>query len=215
MQKELYFTDENRNEKVSQWITESKQMKKYVAFEFDLSKSVLLVLDMQNFFLDKTNHAYIPSADTIIENISKLIGFFHQSKRPVIFTQHIDTQQPEEMMTRWWRDSVEEGTKDAEISSSLDTKNAIIVRKTRYSAFESTNLQEILLNKEVNQILITGIMSHLCCETTARDAFMKDFEVVFIVDANATYTEELHLGTIRAISHGFGRCISTEEIINE
>ena len=58
-------------------------------------------------------------------------------------------------------------------------------------------------------------MSHLCCETTSRDAFMKDFEVFFVVDANATYTEELHLGTLRAISHGFGRCISVEEITNE
>ena len=215
MQKELYLTETNQEEKVAQWTSESKRMKKYIAFEFDISKAALLILDMQNFFLDESNHAFVPSAKTIMNNISRLIEFFHAQNRPVIFTQHIDTQEPEEMMTRWWRDSVQEGTEDAEITSSLDTKDAITIRKNRYSAFESTNLKEILNSKNVTQIVLTGIMSHLCCETTARDAFMKDFEVFFILDANATYTEELHLSTIRAISHGFGRCQSTEEILDE
>ena len=57
-------------------------------------------------------------------------------------------------------------------------------------------------------------MTHLCCETTARDAFMNNFEVFFVVDGTATYTEDLHVGTIRAISHGFGMCVSSEEILS-
>ncbi|OLS33277.1 MAG: Isochorismatase [Candidatus Heimdallarchaeota archaeon AB_125] len=214
MQKELYLTKENQEEKVSQWITECKKMKKHIAFAFDLSKAALLVLDMQNFFLDESKHAYVPSAKTITEDISKLVDFFQKNERPVIFTKHLDTQKPDEMMTRWWKDSIEDGTPEAEISNLLNTEGSEIIKKSRYSAFEKTNLEELLHNKGVKQIIITGIMSHLCCETTARDAFMKDFEVIYIVDATATYTEKLHLGTIRAISHGFGRCESTEEIVN-
>ena len=125
------------------------------------------------------------------------------------------SEKPEEMRTKWWRDSIQKGTAEAEISQLLNTDGSEILLKNRYSAFEKTNLEEILQEEGVKQVIITGIMSHLCCETTARDAFMKDFEVIYIIDATATYTEELHLGTIRAISHGFGRCISTEEIVNE
>jgi isochorismate hydrolase len=215
MQKEFYLTKENLEEKVSQWIAESRKMKKYIAFDFDLSKAALIVLDMQKFFLDESNHAFIPSANTIIDNISKLVEFFKENNRPVIFTKHFDTQKPDEMMTKWWRDSIQEGKEDAEISDLFNTKGTEILIKHRYSAFEKTDLEEILHSKNVNQIILTGIMSHLCCETTARDAFMKDFEVIYMIDATATYTEELHLGTIRAISHGFGRCLTSEEIIND
>lgn len=213
MRKELYLTADNQKEKRDFWIQECKKMKRYVAFELDLSKAALMVLDMQNFFLDEDNHAFIPSAVNIIPNIQKLINFFKEQDRPVIFTQHIDTEKPKEMMTKWWRDSVIAGSEESQIISKLDTTSGEVYTKTRYSAFEQTNLEKILKERRIQQLIITGIMSHLCCETTARDAFMKDFEVFFILDANATYTEELHLGTLKAISHGFGRCVSTEAIV--
>lgn len=215
MQKEIYLTKENQKEKVSQWITECRKMKKYIAFDFDVSKAALLILDMQNFFLNESNHAYVPSASNIIDNISRLIEYFHKKERSIIFTKHIDTEKPEEMMTKWWRDSIQEGSVEAEIISNLDVELGEIILKSRYSAFEKTKLESILRDKNVKQVIITGIMSHLCCETTARDAFMKDFEVIYVLDSTATYTEELHLGTLRSISHGFGRCISTEEILDE
>ena len=214
MQKELYLTAENQKQKIESWIHECRRMKKYIAFEYGLSKAALLVLDMQKFFLDKENHAFIPTAVEIIPNIQKLLDFFDTNNRPIIFTQHIDTQKPEEMMTKWWRDSVTEGSEGSEIIPEFDTKLGEIFIKTRYSAFEKTDLEKTLREKGVKQLIVTGIMSHICCETTARDAFMKDFEVFFIVDANATYTEELHLGTLKSISHGFGRCVATEEILN-
>ncbi|MCE7747283.1 MAG: isochorismatase family protein, partial [Candidatus Heimdallarchaeota archaeon] len=147
-------------------------------------------------------------------NIQKLSNFFDKNEKPIIFTQHIDTEKPKEMMTKWWRDSITAGSEDSRIISQLNTDSGVIVSKNRYSAFENTNLESILRERGVDQLIVSGIMSHLCCETTVRDAFMKDFEVFFVVDANATYTEELHIGTLKAISHGFGICVPTEEIIN-
>ncbi|MHA1199254.1 MAG: isochorismatase family protein [Candidatus Heimdallarchaeaceae archaeon] len=214
MEKELYLTKDNQQQKIDLWIKQCRQMKRYVVFEFDLSKSALLILDMQQFFLDEENHAFIPSANNIIPNIQELINFFDKKQRPIIFTQHIDTEKPKEMMTKWWRDSITAGSEDSRIVPQLNTDLGEIVTKNRYSAFEKTNLESILREKGIEQLIVTGIMSHLCCETTVRDAFMKDFEVFFVVDANATYTEELHRGTLKAISHGFGICIPTEEITN-
>ncbi|MHA1220063.1 MAG: isochorismatase family protein, partial [Candidatus Heimdallarchaeaceae archaeon] len=155
MQKEIYLTKENQKEKVSQWITECRKMKKYIAFDFDVSKAALLILDMQNFFLTESNHAYVPSASNIIDNISRLIEHFHKKERPIIFTKHIDTEKPEEMMTKWWRDSIQKGTAEAEISPYLNADGSEILLKNRYSAFEKTNLEEILRDKNVKQVIIT------------------------------------------------------------
>ncbi len=215
MQKELYLTEDNQHQKITSWMKECKLMRKYVAYELDSSKAALLVLDMQNFFLDENNHAFIPTAKNIIPNIQKLIKYFDKKSRPIIFTQHIDTEGPKEMMTKWWRDSIVAGSEDSNIIPQLFTNLGEMVTKSRYSAFEKTDLESKLREKGVEQLIITGIMSHLCCETTARDAFMKDFEVFFVADANATYTEELHIGTLKAISHGFGTCIPTEGIVND
>jgi nicotinamidase-related amidase len=57
-------------------------------------------------------------------------------------------------------------------------------------------------------------MTDLCCETTARDAFMRGFKVYFVADATATATEERHLATLRAISTGFGEVISSRELLS-
>ena len=58
-------------------------------------------------------------------------------------------------------------------------------------------------------------MTHLCCETTARDAFMRGYQVFFLMDATATYTEALHFGSLRSITHGFGICTTTERIMSK
>ena len=56
-------------------------------------------------------------------------------------------------------------------------------------------------------------MTHLCCESTARDAFMHDHEVLFVVDATATDDEELHLGSLRALADGFAVLATTREVM--
>ena len=76
--------------------------------------------------------------------------------------------------------------------------------KEKYSAFIGTSLEDDFKGMGIEQILISGVMTHLCCETTARDAFMRNFDVFFLGDGTATYNEDLHIGTLKAISHGFG-----------
>ncbi|MHA1464558.1 MAG: isochorismatase family protein, partial [Candidatus Heimdallarchaeaceae archaeon] len=113
------------------------------------------------------------------------------------------------------KDNIKPDSDLSKITNLLNKQSIEVIEKNQYSAFYETELENILKDNEIEQVIITGVMTHLCCETTARDAFMRGFEVFFVVDATATYSEELHLGTLRAISHGYGTCISSEEIINE
>ena len=64
----------------------------------------------------------------------------------------------------------------------------------------------------VDSVIITGVMTDLCCETTARDAFTRGFRVYFMADATATNTEERHLASLRAISRGFGEVLTSKEL---
>jgi len=57
-------------------------------------------------------------------------------------------------------------------------------------------------------------MAHLCCETTARSAFVKGFEVVFVIDGTATYNKDFYISTLLNLSHGFAIPVLTEEILN-
>ena len=106
-------------------------------------------------------------------------------------------------MPKWWRGTIEEQNPLSEIISEFNQVNITVIKKTQYDAFFETHLQRLLDEKGISQIVITGVMTHLCCETTARSAFVRGFAVFFPVDCTATYTEEFHLATLVNLSHGF------------
>ena len=204
----------NREEKINSWINVSDSYKSFKPFSLNLSRAALLVLDMQNFFLESKSHAYIPSVETIIPTVNAIIDIFNNNNRKIVFTRHINSTDPQSLMKRMWRYSISLDSELSQINSRIRTNDGLIIDKTKYSAFYDTGLDSYLRNINIEQVVITGVHSHLCCESTARDAFMRDFEVFFVVDATATYSEQLHLGTLRAIAHGFGVCISSEEILH-
>ena len=215
MLKEVYLTEQNRVEKVKYWLDECKKVKTHRPYELNLKKAAFLILDMQDYFIDKKSHAFVPSSLNIISPIQEIAKIFRRMGGKVLFSMHIDTDDEDSTMNRWWKGSIKPENDLSKITHHLKKHAVEIIEKNQYSAFYQTDLENILKENNIEQVVITGLMTHLCCETTARNAFMRGFEVFFVVDATATYTEELHLGTLRAISHGYGVCLSTEEIINE
>jgi isochorismate hydrolase len=88
-----------------------------------------------------------------------------------------------------------------------------VVRKTRYDAFTGTDLEGVLRRRGVRSVLITGVMTHLCCETTAREAFVRDFKVFFVVDGTATQTEDLHVASLKTLTDGFAIPVTTRGVL--
>ena len=82
------------------------------------------------------------------------------------------------------------------------------------TADHGTDLEKILRAGSINQVVITGVMTHLCCEATARSAFMRGFEVFFAIDGSATYNEPFHRATLWNASHGFAVPVLVNEIIS-
>ncbi|UCE37661.1 MAG: cysteine hydrolase [Thermoplasmata archaeon] len=216
--KEEYISDANLQAKSRNWLSDIR----YYSYGIDDWKyvptsSALIVMDMQKFFLSEESHAFIPASKAIIPNVRDLIASFRNRDLPVIFTRHsLKKNEEPGIMGRWWADVIREDSELSNITNLLTPLDSeIVIRKTRYSAFFGTELEKVLKREKVENIVVTGVMTHLCCETTAREAFMKDFEVFFVVDATATQNEELHLSTLRTLSDGFAVPVTTKEILKE
>lgn len=90
----------------------------------------------------------------------------------------------------------------------------VIVRKHRFDAFQSTPLDLILRSRGIRTVIMTGVSTNVCVETTAREAFVKDYHVVFVRDCSGTYHNQDHEMTLRNIDHYFGEVTSHETIAN-
>lgn len=214
--KERYITENTIKRKSQKWLKDiDKYIKKRKDFQLDISRSALLVIDMQNFFLSGSSHAFIPSAKAIVPNIKRLVEAYRRYHYPIVFTRHALTDGEDVgIMGRWWRDTVMDGEYSSRIIPSLKPrKNEFSIRKYKYSPFYNTELEKFLKAKDVKSIVLTGVMTHLCCETAAREAFVRDLEVYFVIDATATINEELHVASLKTLAHGFAVPVITEEVL--
>jgi len=171
-----------------------------------LDHAALLVLDLQRYFAESNSHAHLPALEAILPRATRLVGAFRAAGRPVVFTQHgSEPGACGTMMQRWWRDDLRQGEPRGRLVPALEALGApdLLLRKARYSAFAGTELAAWLQERGCHTVVICGVMTHLCCETTARAAFMQDLCPVVVADGCASLDEELHLGALRGLAHGF------------
>ncbi|MDP3185375.1 MAG: isochorismatase family protein [Anaerolineales bacterium] len=214
MQKERYFTPATIHKKSRDMLASvAKYCRRHENIAFHPTRAALLVLDMQEYFLSEASHAFIPSAPAIIPNIQFMLKVFAAYNRPIYFTRHVNTEENAGMMGKWWKDLICPQTAYSHIVKQLDTAKGAILRKSQYDAFYETRLESDLRAGGVGEVVITGVMTHLCCETTARSAFMRGFEVFFVMDGTATYNESFHQATLLNLAHGFVIPVLTEEIL--
>lgn len=176
--------------------------------KLDIKKSALFIIEMQETF--RTDMGLISNKQ--VDNVRALISFANENKMPIIFVRHNDSSVDSQNMIDWWGDKIEKGSKGWQIIDELDTSEHIVIDKSQYSAFYNTNLGEVLKGKSIENIIICGLMANCCCETAARDAFMRGYNVVFVNDAVATINADLHLATIKNIAFGFGSVVDTKNI---
>lgn len=182
-------------------------------FQFRPADSALLILDMQRFFLAADSHAFIPAAANIVPGICTLIEAYRTAEKPVIFTRHINTDDNAGLMKTWWRDMIRSGDASSEIIGELDTSAGVVIEKSQYDAFYQTDLEQVLREQSVRQVVICGVMTNLCCETTARSAFVRGFEVFFPIDGAAAYNGDYHRGTLSNLAFGVAVLTTVERIV--
>lgn len=215
MKKERYFTKENIfsvAEKIKQAATVRRENQIHA---FSAKDAILLVTDMQQFFLNPKSHAFVPSAEAILPNIQKLISCSENNAIPVIYSRHVNDPSNAALMGSWYRDLLSDASGQAGIVKELHPNKHLILDKPQYDVFHETELFQVFRKAAKTQIIICGVMTNLCVETTARSAFVRGIQPFVPIDATACYTYDMHLGSIRNLAQGFTHPILLHEILEK
>jgi bifunctional isochorismate lyase/aryl carrier protein len=213
--KEHYFQPETIDPLSGHWLESFGNQRKNRIQPFRMEHAALLILDMQEYFLDPDSHAYIPSGEIILPKLNQMASFFRQAGRPVWATRHANTEENAGRMDSWWSEVLTDDHPQGGLHADLLIEPDEIIIKSQYDAFYESNLQEKLSARDVEQLIIGGVMAHLCCETTARAAFVRGYEVFFLIDGTATYSEAFHTGTLRNLAHGFSVLTTVTHLLGE
>lgn len=170
-------------------------------------RTAVLLVDLQEYFRGIIN--------PILDNITHLVSAAREKKIPLLFTQHgHEPGTSHGMLGRWWGDLIIKGSDDALLIPELNVgKRDHIIPKDTYSAFHKTDLEEKLKALGVADLVIGGVMTNLCCETSARDAFARDFRIFFLADGTSTVSEDFHLSTLKNLGYGFATLLSCNQFI--
>jgi isochorismate hydrolase len=213
MEKKAFFTSNTIDRKSRQMLERISTLGlSHSNIKFNPKKAALLVLDMQKYFFSIDSHAFIPSAPTIISNVLTLIEAFTVYKQPIYFSRHSNNYETAGMMAVWWKEVLDLNSEMSPLINEIDSTKGTIIHKERYDAFWKTSLGKLLQQDSIEQVVICGVMTHLCCETTARSAFIQDYQVFFTVDGTATYSERLHMASLLTLSHGFAKPVLCQDI---
>lgn len=188
-----------------------------VDWELNKEESVLLIHDMQQYFVEAYNKTQEPCA-TLIKNLMRIREICKSAGVPVIYSAQPQAQTIEQrgLLMDFWGKGIPADGKQQEIIKELQPREGdIVITKWRYSAFESTNLEKVIKELGKRQLIVTGIYTHIGCLTTSVAASMKNIKPFLIADATADFSKEKHLLALNYIAQLAGRIMNTEELINE
>ena len=193
----------------------------------DRTKTAMIVVDMQNAFLSDEGSMVKTGMDiTELKKtaapVRRLVEACHSADIPIVFTRMVQRADFKDVGLRLERrpalkevDSLVAGTWDAELDPRMDARpKDYILDKSRYSSFYNTNLEVILRGLAVDTLIICGVTTEICVESTIRDAYFRDFRIVVPEDAVAAMDVARHQGTLLTIQFGFGTVTTTAEVID-
>ncbi|KAK4988818.1 hypothetical protein LTR50_003663 [Elasticomyces elasticus] len=169
----------------------------------------------------KTN-IFAPMVKSAMPNIEMLFSCFDSFGQPTIFTQHGHTKEEltppfkNQLVRKWGPDgSIAKGSQNWQLMPQIEklAKNKPIVAKNTYDAFVNTNLDRMLRDMEVERVVVCGVMTDCCCDTTARSAFNRGFETWLVADACGSANTKQHEAGLKGFGFAFGNVVQTKETI--
>jgi len=183
-----------------------------VGWKIDPKKAVVLVHDLQTYFLNFFDKTKSPVPE-LLENVRQVLDNARAANIPVIYTAQPANQEPNEraLLTDFWGAGL---TQDTDIAPEVSPQAGDIqYTKWRYSAFKKTPLLQWMQEEQRDQLIIVGVYGHIGILSTALDAFMLDIKPFVIGDAIADFSEEDHLHTLKYVAGRSGCVKSVNEFI--
>jgi ureidoacrylate peracid hydrolase len=185
--------------------------------------TALLVLDMQNDLVHRDGRLrkYFgdlhPKVELVIENIRRLLTAARQHVVPIFYSIIVyrpDYSDAHSRSPSRRHGTLKRGSWGAEIVAELKPSDSdFIIEKRRPSAFFNTELNTLLRSLGIKRLVLTGTHTQIVVESTARDAFNHDYDVIVVGDATASSSRELHEGALAAIRSYFGQVMATKTVL--
>ena len=203
-----------------------------IVFQLRPSTSALIVVDMQNDFVRVGAPLEVPDARETIDVHRVLLDWFRAQHRPVVFTRFIAG--PSRTLMWNWSPQIAppvcccwpgfqreygdiEGERDcvAVIDELAPLPGEPQVDKYGYNGFHRTRLTDLLHAHGIDTVLITGTVTQICVEDTARGAFHEGFQAAVISDAVSSYAPDLHRASLHTLAMKYGRVVTAQEALGE
>jgi ureidoacrylate peracid hydrolase len=189
----------------------------------DGKKTALVVVDLQNCFMLPGMPVEVPTAREIVPNVNRLAECVRKAGGKVVWVQMTLAGQSESWSVffdgdprRVAVDELTPGSHGYKLHAGLDVRDEdLIVEKRRFSAFiqGSSDINAKLQAAGIDTVVVVGTLTNVCCESSARDAMMLNYKVVFVSDANAAINDAEHNATLTSIARVFGDVVSTDDVI--
>jgi ureidoacrylate peracid hydrolase len=188
------------------------------------SRTALINVDLQNCFVQSSPLA-APGGLEILERVNRMAAKCRAAGILVVHTRHVLRPDgsnagilPKIPLVRQGilnRDSESAAFHERLVIEERD----VILDKPRFGAFQRTNLEILLHARGIDTVIVTGTSTNVSCETTAREAAVRDFHVLFVSDATTTFgmgdvsAEQLQKATCATIEFAFGKVVTIEELM--
>jgi ureidoacrylate peracid hydrolase len=186
-----------------------------------------LIVDLQNGFMAPGQPAEIAAAREIVPNVNRISAALRAAGGVNVFIQNTIDDAAQVSWANWFN------RRDAQLRARMNEAFAagsfghalwpgldvaagdLKVHKTRFGAFVpgASELHAILQRRGVDTVIITGTATNVCCESTARDAMMMNYQVVFVADGTATHSDVEHNATLGNLVGNFADVMTTDEVL--
>jgi len=189
--------------------------------EFKVSEKVMLpaketaiiVVDMQNDFVDPNGKLTVPTARETIPAIKKLLDKARNANVKIFYTQ--DWHRKDDIEFSIWGEHAVEGTWGAEIIDDLKPRDEdILIKKLRYDAFFGTPLDHLLRIYGIKNVVIVGTVANICVLHTAGSAALRGYKVIIPMDGISAITEFDLYTTLRQIDFLYKGVITKVDYIS-
>ena len=188
-------------------------------------RMALINVDMQNCFVDGYPIS-APDGLELQERINRLAAVCRAAGIAVVHCSHVVRPDGSnigvmgELIPPVREGIIDKGAHSAALHDGLRVAEGdILLDKPRFGAFHGTDLEMVLRGRGIDTIIVTGIATNVCCETTAREANVRDFRVFFLSDGTSTFAmgelskEEIQKATLTTLGACFAEVVSVERMI--
>jgi ureidoacrylate peracid hydrolase len=178
------------------------------SFSITPAATAVLGIDLQNCFVEQSPIA-APTGLDVVQKMNRLAAEFRAAGSTVIWTRHVVRPDHSNVgvlgltVPPVLHGVIDDNAPSAALHSKVDVQPGdIVLAKPHFGAFQGTDLETILRSRSIDTVVVGGIATNFCCETTAREAHAREFKVLFLSDGTGTF----------GLTDNLGRAIQYEEV---